>query len=160
MLLFNLACSYINLRLSTLFASLSSSSNSTSDHHLHHLTCSRSQEKERGQWRQWHFDGCECCFKQSACFTCGDKSNCDDLHFFCITFLLHHVILFLIKPRQIRPGKLGFWCDKMEPRQIGLWKKVGVAKLTTEVTAHTAHCTVQCTYTVHDWGMFFSVEII
>ena len=89
-----------------------------------------------------------------------DKSNFDDLHFFCITFLLHHVILFLIKPRQIRPGKLGFWCDKMEPRQIGLWKKVGVAKLTTEVTAHTAHCTVQCTYTVHDWGMFFSVEII
>ena len=31
--------------------------------------------------------------------------------FFCITFLLRHVILFLIKPRQIRPGKLGFWCD-------------------------------------------------
>ena len=40
-----------------------------------------------------------------------DKSNFDDLHFFCITFLLRHVILFLIKPRQIRPGKLGFWCD-------------------------------------------------
>ena len=40
-----------------------------------------------------------------------DKSKFDDLHFFCITFLLRHVILFLIKPRQIRPGKLGFWCD-------------------------------------------------